>query len=577
MSKSMCLVLGVVVTAALCAAPATWADEIGAIQSAISAKGARWTAGETSVSGLDFDGKLMRLGVLPPRPMPAETGPSARVLSAAALPVKLDWRANGGNFVTPVKDQGECESAWAFSVAGALESYSLIKNNTPGQNLDLAEQILISCCPECSEWEGGCQKGWTYVAAEFARGKGAPAESCYPYTETDGTCADACPNWQASAVKAADWNWVTAPNKRSDIEALKTALNTYGPLSVTMVTYYDFFFYRKGVYSRTSNQLMGHHAVLLIGYDDVEKLFIAKNSWGAGWGEAGYFRLAYDTVTDCQGDVDDPANNPGVCLGYHTIAFSPSAFAGKLTSVSGASYSGLELGVESIVSGFGSGLATATQAASTLPLPTSLAGTTVQVTDSQEVSKLAGLFYVSPGQVNYQIPAGMTPGVVSVRVSSGDGKVSTGPAQLAEWWEGSKQNPWVAPGLFSANADGQGVAAADALRIKADGTQSYEPVSVYDSVQKKYVSVPIDLGPATDRVYLLLYGTGFRFLKQANNATAAIGGQPAPVTYAGAQGTFVGLDQANILLPRALTGKGEVEVVLTVEGKPANTVRINVK
>lgn len=171
----------------------------------------------------------------------------------------------------------------------------------------------------------------------------------------------------------------------------------------------------------------------------------------------------------------------------------------------------------------------------------------------------------------------MTPGYVSVKVTSGDGTVSTGPVQLAEWWEGAKQNPWVAPGLFSANADGKGVAAANALRIKADGTQSYEPVAVYDSTQKKYVSVPIDLGPATDKVYLLLYGTGFRLLKQANNATAVIGGQPAQVSYAGAQGTYVGLDQANILLPRALAGKGEVDVVFTAEGKPANTVRINIK
>ena len=125
-------------------------------------------------------------------------------------------------------------------------------------------------------------------------------------------------------------------------------------------------------------------------------------------------------------------------------------------SVSAANYRGLRLASESIAAAFGSGLAVATQAASAIPLPTSLAGTTVKVKDSPGIERLAPLFFVSPGQVNYQIPPGTAPGPATITIISGDGSVSIGTRHITA----------VAPGLFTFNSDGKGVPSGYVLRYR---------------------------------------------------------------------------------------------------------------
>ncbi len=145
--------------------------------------------------------------------------------------------------------------------------------------------------------------------------------------------------------------------------------------------------------------------------------------------------------------------------------------------------------------------------------------------------------------------------------------IATGVAQIAA----------VAPGLFSANATAQGVAAASALRVRADGSQSYEVVAQFDQAQNKFVALPIDPGPATDQVFLVLFGTGIRFRSSLSAVTAKIGGADADVLYAGAHGGFVGLDQVNVRVPRSLAGRGEVDIVLMVDGRMANVVRVSIR
>jgi uncharacterized protein (TIGR03437 family) len=239
-----------------------------------------------------------------------------------------------------------------------------------------------------------------------------------------------------------------------------------------------------------------------------------------------------------------------------------------VASVSAASFGGAELASESIVAAFGAELATATQVASSLPLPLTLAGTTVKVRDSAGVERDAPLFFVSPAQVNYLIPAGTAVGAAKVTITSGDGKVSAGVVQIAS----------VAPGLFSANASGQGVASGEILRVKADGARSYEPIAEFNQAQNRFVAIPIDLGPATDQVFLILYGTGFRNRSSLSAVSASVGGASVEAIFAGAQGGFVGLDQANVgPLPRSLAGRGELDLVFRVDGKAANTARISVK
>ncbi|MBL8171253.1 MAG: carbohydrate binding domain-containing protein [Acidobacteria bacterium] len=222
---------------------------------------------------------------------------------------------------------------------------------------------------------------------------------------------------------------------------------------------------------------------------------------------------------------------------------------------------------EAIVAGFGQNLATASGAAPGLPLPTSLFGTTVTVKDAVGVTRPAPLFFVSPGQVNYLIPTGTATGPATATITSGAGAVSMAIIQIDT----------VAPGLFSANANGQGVVAAVALRVKADGTQSYENVARFDHALNQFVSAPLDLGPSTEQVFLVAFGTGFRFASRLSNVSVKMADADAQVFYAGSQGGLSGVDQVNVLIPRSLVGKGQVGIVLSVDGRTANPVTLEIK
>lgn len=243
--------------------------------------------------------------------------------------------------------------------------------------------------------------------------------------------------------------------------------------------------------------------------------------------------------------------------------------AGKCsaTTVSAASFRERPLAPDSIVASFGSNLATELRSAPPgASLPTTLGGTTIRVTDSAGIER-AGIFFVSSMQANFHIPAGTASGPVGVTITNGQDASSYSLLQIEA----------VAPGLFSANADGQGVAAAVVLRIKADGAQTFEPVAQFDSSQGKFFALPIDLGPETEQVFLILFGTGIRHRSALAAVTTLLGGTNAEVLFAGPQGGFVGLDQINLRLPRSLTGRGHLDVVLTADAKTANTVHVNIK
>jgi len=222
---------------------------------------------------------------------------------------------------------------------------------------------------------------------------------------------------------------------------------------------------------------------------------------------------------------------------------------------------------ESLVSVFGQNLATATIVATTTPLPTSLGGVTVRLRDNVTQEKLAPLFFVSPGQINFQITPGLFSGTMLINIGNSDGFTAFGSITVDS----------VAPGLFAANGNGQGLAAAVALRVKANGAQTYEAITRFDQTSNQIVPIPIDLGPASDQVFLLLFGTGIRFRNSLAAVSCNIGGMVSAPTYAGPQNDFVGLDQVNVPLSRNLIGRGLVNVVLTADGKTSNTVTINIK
>jgi uncharacterized protein (TIGR03437 family) len=239
---------------------------------------------------------------------------------------------------------------------------------------------------------------------------------------------------------------------------------------------------------------------------------------------------------------------------FDTIGYRLVGGGGSLAAVSAASFRGAELAADSIASVFGQNLATGTASAASASLPTTLAGASVRVRDSAGAERLAPLFFASPGQINLLFPTGTALGVA---------EISAGATAV-----GAVNTVSVSPGLFSANGNGQGVAAAVALRVRADGSRSFESV----------VAAPIDLGPPGDQVFLIMFGTGIRGRSSLGAVSARVGGVVSSVSFAGPQGDLFGLDQVNVLLPRSLQGRGgAVSVALTVDGKIANPVDINIR
>ncbi len=237
----------------------------------------------------------------------------------------------------------------------------------------------------------------------------------------------------------------------------------------------------------------------------------------------------------------------------------------KASGAASAASGSAVLSAESIASYYGSNLTTAIASAATLPLPLTLGAVSLQVKDSTGAVRLAPLFYVSPGQINFEVPPGTATGPVTLTVVNSTGAtVDTSTASVNT----------IAPALFTADASGKGVAAALAIRVTLPGgQQSSSPI--FQCANGVCSSVPINLGVDTP-TYLSLYGTGIRNRSTPDKVQVTVHGISVPVQAAQAQGSFVGLDQVNVQLPLSLRGSGESDLVLTVDGVPANTVRVNI-
>ena len=263
--------------------PAFSNQETDEINAAIKEKKAQWTAGETTITKLSEKDRKKRLGLIPPK----SSEENYTVSALMSVPSSFDWRNNNGNFVTPIRDQGNCGSCWAFATTAALEAQVLMINNTPGINLDLSEQMLVCCSSS-----GSCNGGYIDLPSNYIRDIGLPGEDCCPYTATNNSCSlNTCTKNCIDLHTIRGWHWVT-----KSVENLKSELYTYGPLIVDMRVYKDFFSYQSGIYSKVKGSYQGDHAILIVGYNDAGQYFIVKNSWGTGWGESGYFRIAYSEL-----------------------------------------------------------------------------------------------------------------------------------------------------------------------------------------------------------------------------------------------------------------------------------------
>ncbi|HUB77560.1 MAG TPA: FG-GAP-like repeat-containing protein [Bryobacteraceae bacterium] len=256
--------------------------------------------------------------------------------------------------------------------------------------------------------------------------------------------------------------------------------------------------------------------------------------------------------------VETGAANQGklTALDFTPAAVTPPAPAIQ-ADVSAASTTISTLAPSSIATAYGANLAASTAPAGAGALPLSLGGASVSVTDSAGVERPAGLFYASPVQVNYYVPDGTATGTATVTISTGSVQGSA-TVQVAN----------VSPGIFQLNAGG--LAAADVIAVAPGGAQTFENVYQLNAAGA-VTALPIDL--SAGQVYLAVYCTG---LRNAKTVTATIGNAGVPVLSAGAQGQYAGLDQVNIgPLPASLTG--QVNIVLTADGKASNTVNVVVQ
>jgi uncharacterized protein (TIGR03437 family) len=217
---------------------------------------------------------------------------------------------------------------------------------------------------------------------------------------------------------------------------------------------------------------------------------------------------------------------------------------------------------------FGTGFSAAATQATTALLPTTLGGATVTIADASGTAQAAQLYYVSPTQINLLLPKTMASGAATVTVANSGANNTSFAINIAA----------VSPAFFTADSSGNGPPAAIALKF-TQGTAAPQVIPVFTCSGSPVActATPIDLGTATTRVYLELFGTGIRGRSGLAHVSVTLGGTALQVTYAGAQGTYQGLDQVNVLLDRSLIGKGQLPLQFTADGSAANPVVLTIK
>lgn len=207
-------------------------------------------------------------------------GGTSFVPSTNDLPEQFDWLSKGA--VTPVKDQGQCGSCYAFSAVGTMEGAWKVA----GHDLtSFSEQQIVDCSN--SYGNEGCNGGEMYASVQYVIDNGGIAtEASYPYKAVQGKCLE-----KPLVGKFKAYYNVTKGSE----DDLQNACATMAPVSVGIdASSWEFQFYYSGVYDPSSCSTTDlDHGVTLTGYNADPKLakqyWIIKNSWGTGWGQKGYF------------------------------------------------------------------------------------------------------------------------------------------------------------------------------------------------------------------------------------------------------------------------------------------------
>ncbi|KAJ4841883.1 hypothetical protein Tsubulata_015445 [Turnera subulata] len=228
-------------------------------------------------------------------------------LSNAVIPETKDWREAG--IVSPVKDQGHCGSCWTFSTTGALEA---AYHQAFGKGISLSEQQLVDCAQAFNNF--GCHGGLPSQAFEYIKYNGGlDTEEAYPYTGVDGVCKFSSENVGVQVLDSVNITLVSYLHKFFRIvplqnspyevsmlmgaeEELKDAVALVRPVSVAFQVIHEFRLYKSGVFTSDhcgSTPMDVNHAVVAVGYgvENGMPYWLIKNSWGANWGDNGYFKM----------------------------------------------------------------------------------------------------------------------------------------------------------------------------------------------------------------------------------------------------------------------------------------------
>ncbi|GAB6027587.1 hypothetical protein CHUAL_001830 [Chamberlinius hualienensis] len=211
--------------------------------------------------------------------------------SNVVKPDKIDWRTKG--YVTPIKNQENCGSCWAFSATGALEGQTFRKT---GKLVSLSEQNLVDCSGD--EGNEGCGGGLMTQAFDYIKiNHGIDTEESYPYEGLDDDC-----KFKKDKIGATDTGYTDI--EKGNETQLQDAIATNGPISVAIdASKKSFQFYKQGVYYEplcSSENL--DHGVLAVGYDidsTGQEYYIVKNSWGTFWGIEGYIWMSRNKNNNC--------------------------------------------------------------------------------------------------------------------------------------------------------------------------------------------------------------------------------------------------------------------------------------
>lgn len=288
--------------------------DLDTLRTVVSSPEVPWEMSFTAMTALTEDEREIRLGV--PLPPGAESAELEKDVDTAELhvrrasgdaigaPLAFDLRhVNGTDYTTPVRDQRHCGSCVAFGVVATMEGVTRYTRGLPMLPVDYSEAHLFYC----HGYKAGarCNKGWMPDGAlTAARDIGVTSENYYPYTDVQQACTGLDPDWKNRLAKIDSFKLTTG-----DPAAMKQHISAYGSVVAVFYVYQDFFSYRSGIYKHVAGEIAGGHCVCLVGYDDAQGCWIAKNSWGPEWGENGFFRIAYG---QCQIESWQTAGVPGV-------------------------------------------------------------------------------------------------------------------------------------------------------------------------------------------------------------------------------------------------------------------------